>query len=128
MPRRKLLSPYWKMAEVMGGKDVTPKNAIVETEQDRQALDKAHKRRARFNFGMLDIQPGATLCFKKDETITFKVIDDRRVEFRGEDMSLSASANLVLTEMGYDWGGAVQAPIWWCLNCKTLDELRNQND
>ena len=117
-----------EIAEVMGGKDVTPKNAIVETEQDRQALDKAHKRRARFNFGMLDIQPGATLCFKKDETITCKVIDDRRVEFRGEDMSLSASANLVLTEMGYDWGGAVQGPVWWCLNGKTLDELRNQND
>ena len=117
-----------EIAEVMGGKNVTPKNAIVETEQDRQALKQAHKRRERFNFGMLDIQPGDTLYFKKDETITCKVVDDRRVEFRDEKTSLSASANLILTQMGYDWEGGASGPIWWCFNGKTLDELRNQGD
>ena len=34
-----------KIAETMGGKDVTPREVVVETEQDRQALDKAKKRK-----------------------------------------------------------------------------------
>lgn len=117
-----------EIAEVMGGKNVTPENAIVETEQDRQALVNAHKRREKFNFGMLDIQPGTTLCFKKDETITCEVINDTRVRFRDEDTSLSASATLVLAEMGYDWGVTAPGPRWWCFNGRTLEELRNQSD
>ena len=38
-----------EIAEVMGGKNVTPKDDIVETEQDKQALDKAKKKRKKEN-------------------------------------------------------------------------------
>ena len=36
-----------EIAEAMGGKNVTPKEDVVETPQDKQALDNARKRRGR---------------------------------------------------------------------------------
>ena len=89
-----------EIAEVMGGKNVTPKEDIVETPQDKQALDTARKKRSKFNFGMVNIEPGTILKFVKDETITCEVIDETKIKFRGEVTSLSASANKVLSEMG----------------------------
>ena len=47
-----------KIVETMGGKDVTPKEDIVETPQDKQALDNAKKIRERFNFNMVNIYNG----------------------------------------------------------------------
>ena len=44
-----------EIAEVMGGKNVTPNEDIVETPQDKQALDTARKKRSKFNFGMVNI-------------------------------------------------------------------------
>ena len=75
---------------------------------------------------MIDIQPGTILQFKKDNSITCEVVDDTKVRFRNEVTSLSGSANTILLEMGYDWGGAVQGPIWWMYNGKTLNELRRE--
>ena len=46
-----------EIAEVMGGKNVTPTEDIVETPQDKQALDNARKKRKRFNFSMVNILP-----------------------------------------------------------------------
>ena len=48
-----------------------------------------------------------------------------KVKFRGEVTSLSKSADTVLREIGYDYAG-VRGPVWWCLDDKTLNELRNQ--
>lgn len=116
-----------QIAELLGGKDVTPTEAIVETAQDEQALTRARQIRKSFNFEMLDITPGTQLQFKKDDSITCEVIDDKRVLFRGGSTSLSQSANIVLNEMGYDWT-AVQGPGWWCLNGETLADLRRESE
>ena len=111
-----------EIAEVMGGKNVTPKEDIVETPQDKQALDTARKKRSKFNFGMVNIEPGTILEFVKDKSITCEVIDDSKIKFRDEVTSLSASANTVLHEMGYDWG-QVQGAGYWCYQGKTLRDL-----
>ena len=115
-----------EIAEVMGGKDVTPREDVVETPQDLEALQKARSIRQRFNFGMLDIEQGTILHFKKDNSITCEVYDETKVKFRNEVLSLSRSADILLQEMGFDWGGAVAGPRWWCLDGKTLSELRNE--
>ena len=78
-----------EIAEIMGGKDVTPKEDIVETPQDKQALENAKKQRSRFNFQMIDLQPGTILKFRKDETITCEVYDDTKIKFRDKITSLS---------------------------------------
>ena len=94
-----------EIAEVMGGKNVTPKEDIVETPQDKQALENARKKRGRIDyFGILGIQKGTTLTFSKDENITCVVSDNGKIIFRDKETTLSGSALLVTNEMGYDWG------------------------
>ena len=112
-----------EIAEVMGGKNVTPKEDIVETPQDKQALENARKKRGRIDyFGILGIQKGTTLTFSKDESITCEVADDGKVIFRGKETSLSGSALLITNEMGYDWG-QVQGAGYWCYQGRTLRDL-----
>jgi hypothetical protein len=114
-----------EIAEVMGGKNVTPNEDIVETPQDKQALDTARKKRKRFNFDMINLKPGTILQFVKDNTITCEVYDDTKVKFKNDITSLSDAADIVLKEMGYDWA-SVQGPIWWSHNGKTMSELRRE--
>ena len=116
-----------KIVETMGGNDVTPTEDIVETPQDQQALDRARSFRTRFNFQMIDLQPGTILKFRKDETITCEVFDDTKVKFREEITSLSNAADIVLREMGYDWS-AVQGPRWWMFEGKTLRDIRRETE
>jgi hypothetical protein len=116
-----------EIAEVMGGKNVTPTEDIVETTQDKQALDNAKKKRKRFNFEMLDIKPGTILHFSKDKSITCEVYNFNQVKFRDKITSLSNSADIVLLEMGYDWG-SVHGPGYWLYNDKTLYELRTEKE
>tara|TARA_B100000963_G_C22396473_1_gene566812 strand:- start:70 stop:681 length:612 start_codon:yes stop_codon:yes gene_type:complete len=116
-----------EIAEIMGGKDVTPKEDIVETPQDKQALDKAKKIRERFNFNMVNIKPGSILEFEKDKSITCEVVDETKVKFREEIHSLSASALIIINEMGYDWT-KIHGPGYWMYKGKTLSDLRNERD
>jgi len=112
-----------EIAEVMGGKNVTPKEDIVETPQDKQALENARKKRSRIDyFGILGIQKGTTLTFSKDENITCVVSDNGKIIFRDKETTLSGSALLITNEMGYDWG-QVQGAGYWCYQGKTLREL-----
>ena len=112
-----------EIAEVMGGRNVTPKTEIVETPKDKEALEKARKMRAKFNFSLLGLETGTTLHFKKDSLITCKVANETQVTFRGETMSLSKSADIILKEMGYDWA-SVEGTAFWCYNGSSLRDLR----
>ena len=110
-----------EIAEVMGGKNVTPEKDIVETPQDQRALDSARKRRVNY-FGILGISKGIILTFSKDKNITCEVSNNGKVIFRGKETSLSSSALIVINEMGYDWG-QVQGAGYWCYQGKTLRDL-----
>ena len=114
-----------EIAEIMGGKDVTPKGDIVETAQDKQALENAKKQRSRFNFQMIDLQPGTILKFRKDETITCEVYDNTKIKFRDKITSLSNAAEIILKEMGYDWS-AYQGPQWRMFEGKNLRDIRRE--
>ena len=117
-----------EIAEVMGGKNVTPIEDIVETPQDKEALDKAKKRISRYDyFGIFNIKPGEILTFYKDKTITCEVYDERQVKFRDKITSLSNSALIVLNEMGYE-STSVQGAMCWCYKEKSLLDLRNERD
>ena len=59
------------------------------------------------------------LTFAKDIDITCEVIDDKMVRFRGEVMSLTASALIVINEMGYDWS-KISGPAYWQHNGVSL--------
>ena len=82
----------------------THREVVVETEQDRQALDKAKKRKGRVDyFGIIGINTGETLTFSKDSLITCEVGDNGQVLFRGESTTLSGSGLTIVSELGYNW-------------------------
>ena len=116
-----------KIAEKMGGRDVTPKEVVVETEQDRQALDSAKKKKGRVDyFGVLGINDGEILTFSKDQTITCEVKENGQVLFRDELTSLSGSALTIVSEMGYNWQ-QVRGAGYWCYKGTTLLDLYQQS-
>jgi hypothetical protein len=58
-----------EIAEIMGGKNVTPKKDIVETELDKQALEKSRKSRKRFNFSMIFLSSVENFDFNTDNAL-----------------------------------------------------------
>lgn len=115
-----------KIAETMGGKDVTPTESIVETAQDKQALDAAKRTKGRINyFGILGINIGEKLTFAKDINVTCEVSEDGKVLFEGELTTLSNSALTVISNMGYDWP-RISGPNYWCYQGTTLADLYKQ--
>ena len=116
-----------KIAEKMGGRDVTPKEVVVETEQDRQALDNAKKKKGRVDyFGILGINIGETLTFSKDQNLTCVVKENGQVLFREELTTLSGSALTIVSEMGYNWQ-QVRGAGYWCYKGTTLLDLYQQS-
>ena len=103
------------------GTEVTPKTDVVDSAIDQQALDK-QRNKQRFNFASVGISAGEILEFKKDKTITAKVLDDDKIEFEGKSMSLSPAALIVIHRMGYEWT-KIAGPQFWCYKGKTLYEL-----
>tara|TARA_B100000575_G_scaffold292954_1_gene302835 strand:+ start:7596 stop:8189 length:594 start_codon:yes stop_codon:yes gene_type:complete len=103
------------------GSEVTPKTDVVDNATDQQALDK-QRNKQRFNFASVGISPGEILEFKKDKTITAKVLNDDKIEFEGKPMSLSPAALIVIHRMGYEWT-KIAGPQFWCYKGKTLYDL-----
>ena len=54
-------------------------------------------------------------------------LDDTKVKFRGEIVSLTRSALTIIQEMGYDWD-RISGPTYWSLNGETLSEIRRKNE
>ena len=107
--------------EIASGEDVTPQGDVVETESDKAALDRERKR-TRFNFAQIGIEPGEILEFKKDPSIKAKVVENDQIEFRGKITSLSPAALIIVQEMGYKWT-KIAGPQFWMYKGKTLYEL-----
>ena len=107
-----------KLAEI---ENVTPRKDFVETQEDQQALNQARKKRAIFNFAMVNIPVGAELVFSRDENIKARVVDNRSIELNGEIVSLSSSAQKIL---GYGYG--VQGTAYWMYAGELLDERRKR--
>ena len=111
-----------QMAE---GEEVTPRADVVEDAEDQAALNQARERRSVFNFRMVDISPGATLTFIKDSSVTCTVRDNKRVEFEGNILSLSASALIAIRRIGYTWT-VIPGPEYWKYKNETLDARRRR--
>lgn len=107
-------------------KDITPKNDFVDNPEEQQSLNKERGRRSNFTFSSVGIPEGAVLHFVRDENVTAKVIDDRNVEFEGEETSLSQSS-LKLLVRDYGWNAkSVQGPQFWVYENETLSERRGR--
>ena len=75
---------------------------VVATEQDRQALDIAKKKKGRMDyFGVLGLNVGEMLTFSKDHLLTCKVKENGQVLFKEELTTLSSSSFIIVSKMEY---------------------------
>ena len=106
---------------------VTPRDDVVETEDDQFAIDKARSRGGMFNIARIGIEEGATLVFAKDEGVTAKVKSAHEIEFEGNITSLTAAALVVIKRLGYTWK-QIRGPQYWMYAGETLFERKNRLD
>lgn len=103
-------------------KEITPGIAQIDVEE-QAALEKVKARRPRLKLDALGIKPGDTLTLSRDENITATVVDDGKVNFQGEVLSLSAAALKALRGLGYSTPAA-SGPGYWMFDGELLDERR----
>lgn len=111
--------------ELVALKDAAPTVEIAEDPVELEALHREQSRREQFRFSLADVPIGATLTFSRDENITAKVVDDKRIEFEGELTSTSAAAAKVLLRFGWTVT-KVQGPLYWVYDGETLVERRSR--
>ena len=111
--------------ELVPGKDVTTKEDDFEDKEDEIACERATRIGQRFNFNMVKIPIGSTLTFIRDENVTCKVISSSRVEFDGNDHSLSSAALIATNRMGFNWK-TIAGPLNWKFEGEVLDERRSR--
>ncbi len=92
-----------------------------------QVIDESNSKQKRenFSFDKHNIPKGAELSFTRDPDKKCRVVDNKRVEFRGETFSLSKLARKLLLELGYDWK-TVRGTAFFKYNDKILSEIYNE--
>ena len=105
---------------------MTPKEDKFENIDDKVAFEKTSRIGQRFNFEMVKIPEGSVLYFLRDETINCRVTSKNRVEFEGNDHSLSSAALVVMNErLGFNWASCA-GPLNWKFDGELLDERRRR--
>ena len=110
-----------------GKRNVTPGRDKRNTKTLTDAQKK--KRVPNFTFMSVNIGLGETLISSLDSTITCRVVGDKKVEFEGETMSLSAAAKKVIMRLGKTWS-SISGPNHWMYGNppKLLSKLRKENE
>ena len=106
------------------GKDITDQFKAADdsqlSEDEKLAREKAESRTRRPNlhFGKMGIEPGKELRFAGDESVTVKVVDDRRVRMDGDTISLTEA-----TKRARDSTYSVAPTPHWTLEGVSLNEI-----
>jgi len=107
--------------------DVTPQDSFIEDPEDRAALEKIKsKKRPPFKFSYANVPVGAELKFIRDNSLTSKVLDDKKIEFRGKATSTSAAALALLQELQDVHWTQVAGPMYWLYEGETLADRRKR--
>ena len=110
--------------EVLALEDVTPRDDLVSSPDDIEAIRIVGKR-GKFRFSSANIPVGSTLNFVKNLDLTAVVENDNAVLFGGLSCSLTTAALEALKMCGYSWS-AVQGPEYWLFNGETVGSLRTE--
>lgn len=90
-------------------------------------IEKDKSRKNYFTFEGAGIKPNDILVFFNDGNITCRVLENNKVEFRGEIKSLSRAALTVWNEQGNDWP-SIRGPRFWMYNGKLLTQLFEESN
>lgn len=88
------------MAEIHACKEnlklVAPNDIEIQEEQLAQEIDtESHERAENFSFSKCHIAIGEEIEYYSDSSIKCVVVGDRKVEYQGKEMSLTAAAKLI---------------------------------
>ena len=111
--------------QMTGGKEVTPKSDIAADEDGLKALENRKPKRRVWTLFDAELKAGDVLTFTRDEDVTATVIDERKIEFRGDTTSVSGAALTLLHELGYTWK-TVNGWGYWLCNGETIGERLNR--
>ncbi len=116
------------MAEIHGTTDRLElrKPSIEQQEEAKMAaaIAEEHRERAKpFSFAMVNIPIGARITYYKDESIFCTVVDDKKVEFKGEVMSLTMVARII---MNLDHSATIAGPRFFKYQGEMLNDIRER--
>lgn len=111
--------------ELVPGEDVTPKSESFEDKVDEVAFETQSRIGLKFNFLSADIKKGSILTFLDDESVTCKVMSNTKVEFEGEEHSLSSAALIAKNRLGFKWK-TIAGPLKWIYEGETVDARRQR--
>lgn len=118
---------------------ITPAQAVKAIEEESELVDENDKkwkrykvvrtgpsiddtsRRGPFNFKECGIKPGSKIRYTKDKSIEAIVVDERRVQYKDETMSVSALAKLLMNITH-----SIQGTKYFEYEGENLDELRTR--
>ena len=114
------------IAEIHGCSDklkkVSPSVEEAMAEETALEIDAEHKERlSPFMFSMCNIGVGETIEYCNDPSITCKVVDEKTVEYKGENYSLSSLAKLLLGKQ-YNVAG----PCYFKYKGEWLNDIRHR--
>lgn len=111
--------------QMTGGKEVTPNSDIAADEDGLKALENRKPKRRVWTLLDAELKAGDILTFTRDENVTATVIDERKIEFRGNSASVSGAALTLLHELGYTWK-LVNGWGYWLYDGETIGERLNR--
>ena len=90
-------------------------------ERQRRYSNATPMRKRQFRFSMIGLKPGDMIQFKNDQSQSFKILNDKEVEFEGKPYSLTA---LAMKLAGKALG--VQGTLYFTYNGEVLDKIRKR--
>lgn len=93
---------------------------------DIEAVAREEKRRDRLKLSNIKIPVGSVLTFTRDDSITCTTLEDGKVLYNGQKMSLSAAALEILQTKYYNRTKSVSGSVYWMFDGETLDERRQR--
>lgn len=114
------------IASITGTSDrleLKPKDEeALEDEREAKLVEEfSRKRNENFSFAKAQIPPGSVIHYIYDDSIIARVIDDRKIEFRGQKTSLTQAIRLIQGNSSITRG-----PQYWSYNGMSLLDLRRK--
>lgn len=116
------------IATISGTKDklkrMKPEGHEILDEEIAEENRKA-SRRPPFKFSMVGLKPGDEIIYKDGE-IKATVVDDSKILFHGETVSLSRAVSLIYGDV--EWEHSYCGPEYWYYKGRKLSELRSEEE
>ena len=114
------LHKYQETEDILKTKERRIQNQDDESKPER-IVKVSGTRNKRFRFSMIGLKPGDMIQYKNDQNQSFRILNEREVEYEGKPYSLTA---LAMKIAGKPIG--VQGTIYFTYKGEVLDKIRKR--